>query len=72
MHRHLRILATSACLLGLSACGAEMASTAAAVGRLQATQTERAQADQARIPAGLKQAEQATTARAASAGGLSQ
>jgi len=71
MHRHLRILATSACLLGLPglwACGAEVAGTAAAVGKLQATQAEKAQADQAKILTGIQQAEQAAAARAASAG----
>jgi len=68
MHRYLQILATSACLLGLSACGAETAGTAAAVARLQATQTAQAQAEQGRILTGLKQAEIAAAVRAASAG----
>ena len=68
MHRHLQFLTTLACLPGLSACGAEVAGTAAAVGKLQATQAEKARADQARILEGLKQADQAAAARAASAG----
>jgi len=70
MHRHLRILATSVslfCTSGLSACGAEVAGTAAAVGKLQATQAEKARADQTKILTGLEQAEQAAAARAASA-----
>jgi hypothetical protein len=45
-----------------------VAGTAAAVGKLQATQADKAKADQAKIMAGLKQAEQAAAARAASAG----
>ena len=67
MHCHFRTFAASACLLGLSACGAEVAGTAAAVAKLQATQAEKAQADQARILTGLQQAELAAAVRVASA-----
>lgn len=56
MHCHFRTFAASACLLG-----------SAAVAKLQATQAEKAQADQARILTGLRQAEQAAAVRVASA-----
>ena len=63
MIRHaLLILAT----LALAGCGAEVAGTAATVGKLQAEQTAQARAMQAQVVDGLNAAQQAGAARAAS------
>ena len=67
MHPYLQILLTPVCLLGLSACGAEVAGTAAAVAKLQASQAAQAQTAEAKILLGLQQAEQAAAARGARA-----
>ena len=51
----------------LGACGAEVAGTAATVGKLQADQASQAQGQAARATAGYLQAQQAGVDRAASA-----
>ena len=57
----------AACLALLTGCGAEVAGTAAAVGGLQAQQLRQAQQQQAQVVNGLKAAQDAGAARAASA-----
>ena len=59
------VLASAAA--GLSACGAEVAGTAAGVAAAEAAQASQARAQQARIVDGMKQAQDAGVARAASA-----
>ena len=61
-----RLVLVSA-LLTLSACGAEVAGGAAAVGSLQAEQASQAQAQQARVVDAFKAAQETGAARAASA-----
>jgi len=56
-----------ALLLALAGCGAEVVGAAATAGALQAKQAEQARAQQARIVDGMKQAQEAGLARAASA-----
>lgn len=51
----------------LAGCGAEVAGTAAGVAATQAAQASQAKAQQAKIVEGLKQAQNAGVARAASA-----
>ena len=51
----------------LAGCGAEVAGTAATVAATQAAQASQARAQQARIVDGMKQAQDAGVARAASA-----
>lgn len=58
----------AASLLLLAGCGAEVAGGAAAVGGLQAQQLHQAKQQQAQIVDGLKAAQAAGVARAASAG----
>lgn len=72
LHRlhHLHRLAAPAWLLGtalLAGCGAEVAGTAATVGKLQAEQASQARAQQQQILDGMKQAQEAGLQRAADA-----
>ena len=53
--------------LALAGCGAEVAGSAAAVGKLQADHSAQARAMQARLVDGLNAAQQASVERAASA-----
>jgi outer membrane lipopolysaccharide assembly protein LptE/RlpB len=66
MTMQVRSIALSCAALLLSACGAEVAGTAAAVGKLQATQAQQAQAQQERIrkqmDAALQKAQAAASA----------
>lgn len=66
MTQHPRIALLTASLL-LAGCGAEVAGGAAAVGGLQAQQLQQAKQQQARVVDGLKTAQAAGMARAASA-----
>lgn len=59
------ILATLA--LALAACGAEVAGTAATVGKLQAEQVRQAQAQKEQIVEAMKKAQEAGVQRAADA-----
>lgn len=54
-------------LLMLAGCGAEVAGTAAAVGKLQAEQASQARAQQQQVIEGMKQAQDAGLQRAADA-----
>jgi hypothetical protein len=67
--RQLRVgaLLMVAASLALTACGAEVAGGAAAVGALQAENAKKAQAQQAQIVDGIKAAQEAAVGRAASA-----
>jgi hypothetical protein len=67
--RQLRVgaLLMVAASLALTACGAEVAGGAAAVGALQAENAKKALAQQAQIVDGIKAAQEAAVARAASA-----
>jgi outer membrane biogenesis lipoprotein LolB len=67
MTQHPRIALLTACLL-LTGCGAEVAGSAAAVGGLQTQQLQQARQQQAQVVDGLKAAQAAGMARAASAG----
>lgn len=66
MTQHPRIALLTASLL-LTGCGAEVAGGAATVGKLQAQQLQQAQQQQAQVVDGLKAAQAAGMARAASA-----
>ncbi len=55
------------CLPFIAGCGAEVAGTAATVGKLQADQASQAKAQQAQIVDGLQKAQQAGVQRAADA-----
>ena len=58
--------ATLLTTLALMGCGAEVMGGAATVGAMQATQAKQAQAHQAKVVDGLKAAQEAGAARAAS------
>lgn len=58
---------TALCLLALAGCGAEVAGTAATVGKLQAEQASQAQAQKAQIVDGIKKAQDAAAQRTADA-----
>ncbi len=60
-------LLAALCTLLLAACGAEVAGTAATVGKLQAEQASQARAQQQKIVEGMKQAQEAGLQRAADA-----
>ena len=64
--RALRLTAALA-LLAVAGCGAEVAGGAAAVGTLQSTAAKQAQAQQSKVVDGMKAAQDAGMARAASA-----
>jgi hypothetical protein len=66
-HRIAAALAAATALLTLAGCGAEVAGTAAVVGGLQAQQAKQARQQQAQVVDGLKTAQDAGLARAASA-----
>jgi len=66
MTQHPRIALLTASLL-LTGCGAEVAGGAAAVGKLQTQQLQQARQQQAQVVDGLKAAQAAGMARAASA-----
>ncbi|MDO9074315.1 MAG: hypothetical protein Q7U73_13725 [Rubrivivax sp.] len=55
------------CTLVLTGCGAEVAGTAATVGKLQAEQASQARAQQQQIVEGLQKAQEAGVQRAADA-----
>jgi hypothetical protein len=66
-HRLASTLAIATALLALAGCGAEVAGGAAVVGGMQAQQATQAQQQQAQVVQGLKAAQDAGLARAASA-----
>jgi hypothetical protein len=66
-HRIAATLSAATALLALAGCGAEVAGTAAVVGGLQAQQAKQARQQQAQVVDGLKAAQDAGLARAASA-----
>ncbi|MBA4178694.1 MAG: hypothetical protein C0505_19365 [Leptothrix sp. (in: Bacteria)] len=59
--------AAALCTLWLAGCGAEVAGTAAAVGKLQAEKASQAMAQHKQIVEGMKQAQDAGLQRAADA-----
>ncbi|MBK6471926.1 MAG: hypothetical protein IPF94_14730 [Betaproteobacteria bacterium] len=60
------------CVALLAGCGAEVAGTAATVGKLQAEQASQARAQQQQIVEGMKQAQDAGLKRAADAASAGQ
>jgi hypothetical protein len=66
-HRFASNLATATALMALAGCGAEVAGGATVVGGMQARQATQARQQQAQVEDGLKAAQDAGLARAASA-----
>lgn len=66
-HRFASTLAIATALMALAGCGAEVAGGAAVVGGMQAQQATQALQQQAQVVEGLKAAQDAGLARAASA-----